>query len=44
MCVSVQLIHFVVHLKLTQHYKSTILQFKKKNFFKDYSDRSGQVD
>ena len=22
--------HFVVHLKLTQHCKSTILQFKKK--------------
>ena len=22
--------HYVVHLKLTQYYKSTILQFKKK--------------
>ena len=30
-CAYVELIHFVVHLKLTQHYKSTMLQLK---FFK----------
>ena len=27
--------HFAVHLKLTQHCKSTILQYKIKNFLKN---------
>ena len=29
-CVCIQLIHFVVQQKLTQHCKAIILQFKKK--------------
>ena len=32
-CIYIYLNHFAVHLKLTQHCKSTVLQFKK--FFKD---------
>ena len=30
-CIYVKLIHFAVHLKLTQHCKSTIFQFKTRN-------------
>ena len=38
MYVYVQLNHFAVHLKLTQHCKLTILQLEKKNFLKRKSD------
>ena len=30
----IKLNHFAIHLKLTQHFKSTILKKKKKKFFK----------
>ena len=30
-CVCVCVNHFAIHLKLPQHFKSTILQFKKRN-------------
>ena len=35
----VQLNHFAVHQKLTQHYKSTVLQLKKKFFFSGHTTR-----
>ena len=30
-CVYIYVLHFAVHLKLTQYCKSTILKFQKKN-------------
>ena len=33
-CVCVCMNHFAIHLKLTQHCKSTILQFKKRHIYK----------
>ena len=35
--VNIQLIHFVVELKLTQHCKAVILQFFKKNTISQYN-------
>ena len=43
-CVFVCLNHFSVHLKLTQHCKSTILQLKKIKFGNKYSYRNQKND
>ena len=31
-CIYIYLNHFALHVKLTQHCKSTILQFKKRSY------------
>ena len=42
--VYIKLNHFAIHLKLTQHCKSTILQYKIKKFIQKKRISGGQMD
>ena len=43
LCVYVSLNHFAIQQKLTQHFKSTILQFKKKDEYLPFRKMSPQT-